>query len=40
MDYTIDCPCCGTQIKISIDGFYWIKIRFHKMNYQMILVLN
>lgn len=20
MDYTIDCPCCGTQIKISIDG--------------------
>lgn len=20
MDYTVDCPCCGTQIKISIDG--------------------
>lgn len=20
MDYTICCPCCGTQIKISIDG--------------------
>lgn len=20
MDYTVDCPCCGEQIKISIDG--------------------
>lgn len=20
MDYTVDCPCCGTQIKVSIDG--------------------
>ena len=20
MDYTVDCPCCGKQIKISIDG--------------------
>lgn len=20
MDYTVNCPCCGKQIKISIDG--------------------
>lgn len=20
MDHTVDCPCCGEQIKISIDG--------------------
>lgn len=20
MDYTVNCPCCDTQIKISIDG--------------------
>lgn len=20
MDYTVDCPCCGKQIKISVDG--------------------
>lgn len=20
MDYTVDCPCCGEQIKISING--------------------
>lgn len=20
MDYMVDCPCCGKQIKISIDG--------------------
>lgn len=20
MDYTVDCPCCGELIKISIDG--------------------